>query len=207
VLPFIDKSGQAPALAQPITELVEGELARSRRVKIVSYIQSEENTRIFLELRRQAELKDVKAINPETIQDVSHTWGVDALLIGNITDVQSAFNVSCRLYDVSTGAVIDGAAANALINKSDIGSPNSFSGDRVSPHGSMTRNKWDGFVKKYQLGMIRRQPLTASNVLGMLGVADEKSQNDSVWTYYDTSGNAYRITFTLSTRVVDVVRP
>ncbi|HVL66277.1 MAG TPA: FlgO family outer membrane protein [Vicinamibacterales bacterium] len=57
------------------------------------------------------------AIDPETAKHVGKLTGVDALVTGSITDLQSYVAINCRMIDVQTGAVF--AAAQTRIVKDD----------------------------------------------------------------------------------------
>ena len=57
------------------------------------------------------------ALDPETAKQVGKLAGVDALVTGTITDLQSYVAINCRMIDVQTGAVF--AAAQTRIVKDD----------------------------------------------------------------------------------------
>lgn len=123
VFPFLDRSGKAADFALLLTDTVTTELQKDGRVTIVPYLDSQESRTIREELRRQAQEKSDKAIDPETVQDISHKWGVDAVLFGWVEEAPESYCISCRLYRAATGAGVAGAAETVYIDKQDLHSP------------------------------------------------------------------------------------
>ena len=110
VIPFRELDGRETVLG---AYLAEGLITRLVMRGEFEVIERTVLDRILEEL----ELGESGLIDPSTAKQVGQVAGVDAVVTGTITDLQSYVSVNSRLIDVATGRVF--AAAEARIVKDD----------------------------------------------------------------------------------------
>ena len=109
VLPFKELDGQTTVLGTYLAEELLSHLVNSG-LKIVE--------RGMLDrLLGEQKLQQTGAIDPATAKQVGKLAGVDAIITGSVTDLQSNVGVNCRIIDTVTGDVF--AAAQVKITKDD----------------------------------------------------------------------------------------
>lgn len=110
VLPFRELDGQATVLGTYLAEDLVTHLFNLGSFDIVE--------RTMLDrLLGEVKLGQSGLIDPETAREVGKIAGVDAVVTGTITDLQSYVAVNCRLIDAERGHVF--AAAQVRIAKDD----------------------------------------------------------------------------------------
>src|SRR4030095_11254893 len=67
----------------------------------------------------EAKLGETGVIDPETATKVGKVAGVDAIVTGTITDLQSYVALNCRLIDTRTGRIF-GAAQSKIVKDDDV---------------------------------------------------------------------------------------
>jgi TolB-like protein len=110
VLPFREINGQPMVLGTYISEELVTDLFTIGGLDIVERAMLD---RIIGELK----LSQTGLIDPETAKKVGKIAGVDAVVTGSITDLQSYVALNCRLIDAQTGRIF--AAAQTKIAKDD----------------------------------------------------------------------------------------
>lgn len=110
VLPFQDATRRASAFGTYISEELVTRLVNSGNVDVVERGLLD---RVLGELK----LGQSGAIDPGTAQKVGKIAGVDAVVLGTITDLDTTVAINCRLIAVETGLSL--AAANTRILKDD----------------------------------------------------------------------------------------
>lgn len=110
VLPFREINGQPTVLGTFISEELVTDLFTIGGLDIVERTMLD---RIIGELK----LGQTGLIDPETAKKVGKIAGVDAVVTGSITDLQSYVALNCRLIDAQTGRIF--AAAQTKIAKDD----------------------------------------------------------------------------------------
>jgi TolB-like protein len=110
VLPFRELDGRASVLGTFIAEELVTNLFMLGGMEIVERAMLD---RVLGELK----LAQTGVIDPETAKQVGKIAGVDAIVTGSITDLQSYVALNCRLIDAQTGRIF--AAAQAKIVKDD----------------------------------------------------------------------------------------
>ena len=110
VIPFRELDGRQTILGTYLSEALVTELFKRGGLEIVERTMLD---RIMEELR----LGESGLIDPSTARQVGQVAGVEAIITGTITDLQSFVAVNCRLIDVQTGRVF--AAAETKIVKDD----------------------------------------------------------------------------------------
>ncbi len=110
VIPFRELDGRQTVLGTYLAEALVTELFRRGGLEIVERTMLDP---IMAELR----LGQSGLVDPNTARRVGQVAGVDAIVTGTITDLQSFVAVNCRLIDVETGRVF--AAADTRIVKDD----------------------------------------------------------------------------------------
>lgn len=110
VLPFRELDGRPTVLSSYISEELVTNLFLIGGIDIVERSMLD---RLLGELK----LGQTGLIDPETAKRVGKVAGVDAIVTGSITDLQSYVALNCRLIDAQTGGIF--AAAQAKIVKDD----------------------------------------------------------------------------------------
>src|SRR3989442_520460 len=110
VLPFRELDGRATVLGTYMSEALVTQLVNSGNLEVVERTMLD---RIVGELK----LGESGLIDPTTAKRVGQVAGVDAIVTGTITDLESYVAVNCRLIDAATGRIF--AAAEARILKDD----------------------------------------------------------------------------------------
>src|SRR6476659_3866405 len=110
ILPFRELDGKPTILGTYISEELVTDLFMIGGLDIVE--------RTMLDrLLGEIKLGQTGVIDPETAKKVGKVAGVDAIVTGSITDLQSYVALNCRLIDAQTGHVF--AAAQTKIVKDD----------------------------------------------------------------------------------------
>ena len=110
VPPFRELDGRATVLGTYMSEALVTQLVNSGNLEVVERTMLD---RILSEMR----LGESGLIDPNTAKRVGQVAGVDAIVTGTITDLQSYVAVNCRLIDAATGRIF--AATEARILKDD----------------------------------------------------------------------------------------
>ena len=108
VLPFKELDGRSTVLGTYLAEELVTDLFNAGDIEIVERTMLD---KILGELK----LNQTGVIDPETAKKVGRVAGVDAVVTGTITDLQSYIAVNCRLIDTQTGRIF--AAAQTRIAK------------------------------------------------------------------------------------------
>lgn len=109
VMPFQELDGGSTVLGTYLAEELLSHLVNSG-LKIVE-------RGMLDKLLAEQKLQSTGAIDPATAMRVGKVAGVDAIVTGSVTDLQSNVGVNCRIIDTTTGEVF--AAAQAKITKDD----------------------------------------------------------------------------------------
>src|SRR2546421_3074158 len=131
VIPFRDLGGQASVLDTYLSEALITELVNSSSLDVVERTLLD---RILSELK----LGESGLVDPNTAKRVGQVAGVDAIVTGTITDLQSYVVVNCRLIDAGTGRIF-AAAETRIVKDDDVKKMMAMS--TVSPDSSMGRHK------------------------------------------------------------------
>jgi TolB-like protein len=110
VIPFSYLSGQIGNFGIYLSEGLTTQLFRVGKLELV------EKTLIDKVLK-ELKLSETGAIDPSTAKRVGQIAGVDAIVTGTITDLQSHMEINCRLIDVLTGKIL--AVASVKVVKDD----------------------------------------------------------------------------------------
>lgn len=110
ILPFRELDGKPTILGTYISEELVTDLFMIGGLDIVERTMLD---RLIGELK----LGQTGIIDPETAKHVGKVAGVDAIVTGSITDLQSYVALNCRLIDAQTGRIF--AAAQTKIAKDD----------------------------------------------------------------------------------------
>jgi TolB-like protein len=112
VVAFRELDGQPTVLGAYLAESLTTHLFGAKGLQIVERTMLD---RVMTEMKLGA----TGAINPSTAAQIGKLAGVDAIVTGSITDMQSSVAVNCRLIDVSTGSVF-GAVETRIIKDDDM---------------------------------------------------------------------------------------
>ncbi|HSS47767.1 MAG TPA: FlgO family outer membrane protein [Thermoanaerobaculia bacterium] len=110
ILPFRELDGKPTVLGTYVSEELVTDLFMIGGLDIVERTMLD---RVLGEIK----LGQTGVIDPETAKKVGKVAGVDAIVTGSITDLQSYVALNCRLIDAQTGHVF--AAAQTKIVKDD----------------------------------------------------------------------------------------
>jgi TolB-like protein len=110
VLPFRELDGQPTVLGTYISEEMVTHLFSIGGIEIVERSMLDK-------LIGELKLSQTGIIDPETAKKVGKVAGVDAIVTGSITDLQSYVALNCRLIDAQNGKIF--AAAQTKIVKDD----------------------------------------------------------------------------------------
>lgn len=110
VLPFRDLSGRPSVFGTYISEELVTRLVNVGNLDVVERGQLD---RVLGELK----LGQSGVIDPGTARQVGKVAGVEAIVTGTLTDLDSTVSINCRLIAVETGVTL--AAANTRILKDD----------------------------------------------------------------------------------------
>ncbi len=112
VLPFRELDGRATVLGTYISEELVTDLFTIGGLDIVE--------RSMLDrILGEAKLGETGVIDPETATKVGKIAGVDAIVTGTITDLQSYVALNCRLIDTRSGRIF-GAAQAKIVKDDDV---------------------------------------------------------------------------------------
>ena len=113
VLPFRELDGRTTVLGTYISEeLVTKLFMTGDKLEIVERTMLD---KVIGELK----LTQTGLFDPATAKKVGMVVGVDAVVTGTITDLQSFVAINCRLIDVQTGSVF-GAAQTKIVKDDDV---------------------------------------------------------------------------------------
>jgi curli biogenesis system outer membrane secretion channel CsgG len=104
VVPFDDATSQAADFNRALCELLTTELFGLGRYEVIEKSQWD---KVLKELKVQEDLGvNGGAMDPKKIKEIGHLAGVEALVTGSITDLQSDIGVQCRLIDIETATIL-----------------------------------------------------------------------------------------------------
>jgi TolB-like protein len=112
VIPFRELDGRTTILGTFLAEELVTDLFMTGDLDIVERSMLD---KVMAELK----LGQSGAIDPETAKQVGKIVGVDAIVSGSITDLQSYVGVNCRLIDTETGRIF-GAAQTKIVKDADL---------------------------------------------------------------------------------------
>jgi len=112
VLPFVELDGRPTMLGAFLSEELTTKLFTAGGFEIV------ERT-LLGKVMAQLKLNASGAIDADQAKQIGKLAGVDAIVTGTITDLQSSIALNCRLIDVLTGRVF-GAAQTRIVKDDDI---------------------------------------------------------------------------------------
>ncbi|MCU1231273.1 MAG: hypothetical protein JWO97_4157 [Acidobacteria bacterium] len=110
VLPFRELDGQTTVLGTYLAEELVTNLFQMGNFEIV---ERQLLDKVLGELKTQQS----GAVDPQTAKEIGRVAGVDAIVTGSITDLQSFVGINCRLIDTTTGKIF--GAAQTKITKDD----------------------------------------------------------------------------------------
>jgi curli biogenesis system outer membrane secretion channel CsgG len=110
VIPFHELEGQPTIFGTYIAEELVTNLFQLGNFKIVE-------RQLLDKVLGELKVEQTGAIDPATAKQVGKIAGVDAIVTGSITDLNTMVAVNCRLIDTTTGEVF--AAAKTMIAKDD----------------------------------------------------------------------------------------
>jgi len=174
VVPFRELDGRTTVLGAFIAEELATDLFSEGSFEIVERTMLD---KVFAELKLNAS----GVIDPQTAKQLGKVTGVDAIVTGTITELQSYVAVNCRMIDSQTGSVFAVAQARVVrdddlkkIMGSALGSPTSTqvvppsntSASGSGPSAQSTAQSNPDKVPVFQSGSIRatvRQLAVSSN--------------------------------------------
>jgi TolB-like protein len=112
VIPFRELDGRTTVLGTFLAEELVTDLFATGNLDIVERSMLD---KVMSELK----LSQSGAIDPESAKHVGKIVGVEALVTGSITDLQSYVGVNCRLIDTETGRIF-GAAQTKIVKDADL---------------------------------------------------------------------------------------
>ena len=110
VLPFRELEGQPTVLGTYLAEELVTNLFQLGNFEIVE-------RQLLDKVLGELKVEQSGAIDPSTAKEIGRVTGVDAIVTGSITDLQSFVGVNCRLIDTTTGKIF--GAAQTKITKDD----------------------------------------------------------------------------------------
>ncbi len=112
VIPFRELDGRTTVLGTYLAEELVTALFQAGGLEIIERGMLD---RVFTELK----LADTGAIDPNTAREVGRIAGVDAIVTGSVTDLQSYISINCRLISTETGQVF-GASQTKIVKDDDV---------------------------------------------------------------------------------------
>ena len=112
VLPFRELDGRTTVLGTYLAEELVTDLFSTGTLDIVERSMLD---KVMSELK----FSQSGAIDPESAQHVGKIVGVEAIVTGSITDLQSYVGVNCRLINTETGRIF-GAAQTKIVKDADL---------------------------------------------------------------------------------------
>jgi len=112
VLPFRELEGRATVLGTYLAEELVTDLFSTGTLDIVERSMLD---KVMSEIK----FSQSGAIDPESAQRVGKIIGVEAIVTGSITDLQSYVGVNCRLINTETGRIF-GAAQTKIVKDADL---------------------------------------------------------------------------------------
>ena len=112
VIPFREFDGRTTVLGTYLAEELVTDLFATGTLDIVERSMLD---KVMSELK----FSQSGAIDPESAQHVGKIVGVEAIVTGSITDLQSYVGVNCRLIDTETGRIF-GAAQTKIVKDADL---------------------------------------------------------------------------------------
>jgi TolB-like protein len=112
VIPFRELDGRSTVLGTYLAEELVTDLFASGTLDIVERSMLD---KVMSELK----FSQTGAIDPESAQHVGKIIGVEAIVTGSITDLQSYVGVNCRLINTETGRIF-GAAQTKIAKDADL---------------------------------------------------------------------------------------
>lgn len=112
VIPFRELDGRTTVLGTYLAEELVTDLFATGTLDIVERSMLD---KVMSELK----FSQSGAIDPESAQHVGKIIGVEAIVTGSITDLQSYVGVNCRLINTETGRIF-GAAQTKIVKDADL---------------------------------------------------------------------------------------
>lgn len=112
VLAFRELSGEQTILGTYLSESLTTQLFRAKGFEILERTMLD---KVIGEMK----LASTGLVDPATAARIGKLAGVDAIVTGSVTDMQSSVAVNCRLIDVATGRVF-GAAESRIVKDDDL---------------------------------------------------------------------------------------
>lgn len=112
VIPFRELEGRTTVLGTYLAEELVTDLFSTGTLDIVERSMLD---KVMSELK----FSQSGAIDPESAQHVGKIVGVEAIVTGSITDLQSYVGVNCRLINTETGRIF-GAAQTKIVKDADL---------------------------------------------------------------------------------------
>lgn len=112
VIPFRELDGRTTVFGTYLAEELVTDLFMAGNLEIVERSLLD---KVMAELK----LNQSGAIDPDTAKQVGKIAGVEAIVTGSITDLQSYVGVNCRLIDTETGKIF-GAAQTKVVKDADL---------------------------------------------------------------------------------------
>src|SRR5207244_2920291 len=112
VLPFRELEGQPTVLGTYLAEELVTNLFQLGNFEIVE-------RQLLDKVLGELKVEQSGAIDPSTAKEIGRVTGVDAIVTGSITDLQSFVGVNCRLIDTTTGKIF-GAAQTKNTKDDDV---------------------------------------------------------------------------------------
>lgn len=112
VVPFRELDGRTTVLGTYLAEELVTNLFMIGNLDIIERAMLD---KVIGELK----LGSTGAIDPETAKKVGKIAGVEAIVTGSITDLQSYVGINCRLIDTETGRIF-GAAQTKIVKDDDV---------------------------------------------------------------------------------------
>jgi len=170
VLPFRELEGQSTVLGTYLSEELVTSLFQLGNFRIVE-------RQLLDKLLGELKIEQTGAIDPRTAKEIGRIAGVDAIVTGSITDLESSIGVNCRVIDTATGEVF-GAAKTRIIKDDDV---TKIMRTVLSPDGTTTRGPTS-----------HASSIIATRELGLLRVA--------LKSILPSAHNGLRVTFDLTNR-------
>jgi Uncharacterized protein involved in formation of curli polymers len=112
VIPFRELDGRTTIFGTYLAEELVTNLFMTGNLEIVE-------RSLLDKLMAELKLNQTGAIDPDSAKKVGKIAGVEAIVTGSITDLQSYVGVNCRLIDTETGKIF-GAAQTKVVKDADL---------------------------------------------------------------------------------------
>ncbi|HEV8433276.1 MAG TPA: FlgO family outer membrane protein [Thermoanaerobaculia bacterium] len=112
VIPFRELGGRTTVLG---TYLAEEIVTRLVETGVLDVVERSLLDKVMAELK----FSQSGAVDPESARHLGRIIGVEAIVTGSITDLQSYVGVNCRLIDTESGRIF-GAAQTRIVKDTDM---------------------------------------------------------------------------------------